>query len=222
MANGKEVKSRCRKRLRLSAPQSYQEERIMIRRKFLWLAPLAIAPIAVVLLSAPSALAQPSAKDALSLKPMQKGIEYDQPEDPKDCRVAAENLDGQTAWVVRGPSGELLRRFVDSNADNKVDQWRYFKSGIEVYRDIDEDFNGKADQYRWLGTAGTRWGLDENEDGEIDGWKSISAEEVTAEVIEAIKNRDADRFENVVLKKKELDKLAVSYTHLTLPTTPYV
>ena len=181
----------------------------MIRRTTSWLAPLAIAPIAVALLSAPSVLAQPSAKDALSLKPMQQGIDYDQPEKPKDCRVAAEQVDGQTAWVVRGPSGELLRRFVDSNADNKVDQWRYFKSGIEVYRDIDEDFNGKADQYRWLGTAGTRWGLDINEDGEIDQWKSISAEEVTAEVIEAIKTRDADRFENVVLKEKELAELGL-------------
>ena len=88
-------------------------------------------------------------------------------------------MPGETAWVVTGPAGETLRQFVDSNADNKVDQWRYFRGGIEVYRDVDKDFDGKADQYRWLGTAGTRWGLDIDEDGEIDRWKSISPEEAT-------------------------------------------
>ena len=74
----------------------------------------------------------------------------------------------------------------DTNGDNLVDQWSYFRDGIEVYRDIDANFNGKADQYRWLGTAGTRWGLDKNEDGKIDTWKNISAEEVTAELVAAM------------------------------------
>ena len=44
--------------------------------------------------------------------------------------------------------------------DKKVDQWCYFKNGIEVYRDIDSNHNRKADQYRWLGTAGIRWAID--------------------------------------------------------------
>ena len=48
------------------------------------------------------------------------------------------------------------------------------QNGIEVYRDVDANFNEKADQYRWLATAGTRWGLDPNEDGVIDSWKMIS------------------------------------------------
>ena len=46
--------------------------------------------------------------------------------------------------------------------------WCYFLDGLEVYRDIDSNFNGKADQYRWFHTAGTRWGTDKNEDGRID------------------------------------------------------
>ena len=41
---------------------------------------------------------------------------------------------------------------------------------IEVYRDVDANFNGKADLYRWLGTAGTRAGVDRDEDGQIDAW----------------------------------------------------
>ena len=60
--------------------------------------------------------------------------------------------------------GEILRRFADTNSDNIVDQWCYYLDGLEVYRDIDSNFNEKADQYRWFHTAGSRWGIDKNED----------------------------------------------------------
>ncbi len=46
--------------------------------------------------------------------------------------------------------GSVLRTFADTNGDKKVDLWSYYKFGVEVYRDIDENHNGKADQYRWL------------------------------------------------------------------------
>ena len=52
----------------------------------------------------------------------------------------------------------ILRKFVDTNGDNVVDQWSYYKDGVEVYRDIDSNFNGKADQYRWFNTGGTPLG----------------------------------------------------------------
>ena len=156
-------------------------------------------------------LAQPAPSEALALKPMQKGVDFDlpKPADIEDCKVAAEDIDGQPALVVRNASGAMLRQFIDSNGDKKVDQWRYYKNGVEVYRDIDEDFNGKADQYRWLGTAGTRWGLDTDEDGEIDRWKTISAEEVTSEVVDAIRTRDKRRFQNVLLASEELTSLGL-------------
>src|SRR5690606_33099144 len=109
--------------------------------------------------------------------------------DAKNCSIDAESDGETTSWVVRSPSGTILRKFQDTNGDNKVDRWCYFKDGIETYRDIDSDHNGKADQYRWLGTAGTRWGVDDNEDGRIDYWKSISPEEVSAEVIAALRDR---------------------------------
>ena len=48
--------------------------------------------------------------------------------------------------------------------DNNVDQWCYYLDGLEVYRDIDSNFNKNADQYRWFHTAGTRWGVDKDED----------------------------------------------------------
>ncbi|MCH8819622.1 MAG: thioredoxin, partial [Acidobacteria bacterium] len=84
-----------------------------------------------------------------------------------------------------------------------------FKDGIEIYRDIDSNFNKKADQCRWLNTGGTRWGIDANEDGKIDFWKNISPEEVTAELVAAIRNRDRARFARLLLTDNELKTLGV-------------
>ena len=75
--------------------------------------------------------------------------------------------------------------------------------------DIDQDFNGKADQYRWLGTAGVRWGVDRDEDGELDRWKQISAEEVSAEIVRALADRDAERFARVLISDTEIEQLGL-------------
>ena len=102
--------------------------------------------------------------------------------------------------------GEILRRFADTNSDNVVDQWCYYLDGLEVYRDIDSNFNGKADQYRWFHTAGTRWGVDKNEDGRIDAWRVISPHEVAEQVVFALKTRDPARFELLLLTPDELSE----------------
>jgi hypothetical protein len=155
--------------------------------------------------------ATPTAEQALQLAPIQKGIDYDRPDKAaaSKCEVTSEDVGGASGWVVRTEGGELLRRFLDTNSDNKVDQWCYYRHGVEVYRDIDSDFNGLADQYRWLGTAGTRWGLDENEDGQVDRWKQISAEEVTAELVAALRERNAERFAAILLTETELKSLGL-------------
>lgn len=154
---------------------------------------------------------QPSAADALRLMPVQQGIAFDSPEkeDIAKCKVVVETVGGVTGWVVRDAGGQVLRRFLDTNGDNKVDQWCYFANGIEIYRDIDVNYNNKADQYRWLGTAGVRWGLDENEDGRIDSWKQISPEEVTEELVLALKDADAARFQRLLLTAEELQSLGL-------------
>ncbi|MCG8651601.1 MAG: thioredoxin, partial [Pirellulales bacterium] len=129
--------------------------------------------------------ATPTVEAALGLQPVQPSVEYELvPADAvKDCKVVDLKVPGWSGWEVIGPDGATLRRFADTNADKKVDLWSYFRFGIEVYRDIDQDFNGKADQYRWLNTGGTRWGLDKDEDGKIERWIQISAEEVSAELV---------------------------------------
>ncbi|MCA9107975.1 MAG: hypothetical protein KDA83_21365, partial [Planctomycetales bacterium] len=165
---------------------------------------------AVLAFSPTSIWASPTVEQALALKPIQVDVDYDIPtaESAAKCKIEAAR-DLGSGWIVREETGQMLRRFLDTNNDKKLDQWSYFKDGIEVYRDVDANFNGKADQYRWLGTSGTRWGLDKNEDGVIDSWKVISPEETTAEVVAALREGDAGRFTRLLLTTAELAQLGV-------------
>ncbi len=162
-------------------------------------------------LASPAAAAPPSAEAALALQPVQSDVPfYKVPkEDVASCRVTDLRENGWSGWTVEAADGTRLRRFADTNGDKKIDLWCYYDHGIEVYRDVDSDFNGKADQYRWLGTAGTRWGIDKNEDGKIDQWKQISAEEASAELIAAIAGADAERFARLLATEQEIRELGL-------------
>jgi len=155
--------------------------------------------------------ATPEVGQALKLTPIQSEVDYDRPsgKDAKSCKISARKFDGHSGWIVEGADGKQLRKFVDTNGDNVVDQWSYYKDGLEVYRDIDKNYNGKTDQYRWFHTGGSRWGIDIDEDGKVDSWQAISAEEVTAEAVAALANADAERFERLVLTPSELKSLGL-------------
>jgi len=165
------------------------------------------ALLAVVAAVAPASAAPPSAADALALKPRQKGIEVAQPTEAevKQATINQEKEGGVMALVVRGPSGEVLRAFADSDGNRVVDRWSYYKDGMEIYRELDSDKDTKPDEYRWLGGAGSRWGADTNADGVIDAWKVLSAEEATAEVVNAIRDRDAAAFARLLPSKADLE-----------------
>jgi hypothetical protein len=157
-------------------------------------------------LSSSQALAQ-----GLTFKPIQPDVEYTIPtrDEAKQCTAQPEKEPKGTAWIVRNAKGQVLRRFADTNNDNTVDQWCYYLDGIEVYRDIDSNYNKDADQYRWFNTAGTRWGIDRNEDDRIDSWRTISPHEVAEQVVLAIKTRDAARFNLVLATSTELNELGL-------------
>jgi len=159
--------------------------------------------------------AAPSVSDALSFAPLQPGIEYDQPEEKQQaaCTIKAEKVNGVTAWVIRGPNGNVLRQFADTDGDNVVDTWSYFRDGLIVYRDIDANHNGQADQHRWFHSAGSRWGINLDEDkepGSIDRWKLISAEEAAEEAVDALRAGDLKRFQTLMLTKEEISQLGLS------------
>jgi peroxiredoxin len=167
----------------------------------------------VVVLSAPAAhSASPTAEQALKLAPTQKDVDYDRPspDDAARCTMKAEKHKGQTGWVIRDPDGKILREYIDTNGDNVVDRWSYYKDGIEVYRDLDPKYKGKATEHRWLNTAGIRWGVSEGGGSPIEYWKMISAEEATSEVVAALREHDAARFNRLLLTQDELRSLGLN------------
>ena len=168
--------------------------------------------VASIAISATIAEAAATVEEALKLVPVQRDVEIDRPsaKEMESCTIESEQINGASALVVRGNGGQVLRAFIDSNKDSNLDQWCYFLNGIEAYRDVDSNFDGKPDQYRWLGLGGTKWGIDRNQDGQIDEWKSISAEEVTFEVLAAIRDNDVNRFTRLLVTKPELDSLGLS------------
>lgn len=150
--------------------------------------------------------AAPSVEEALALEPKQKGVDYDRlsAEDAKRATMGQDKIDGVAALVVRGPAGELLRAFADTNGNRVVDRWSYYKNGVEVYRDIDSDHDTKVDQSRWLNAGGSRWGVDTDGNGTLDAWKVLSAEEATAEAVSALRDRDAAAFARLLPSKADL------------------
>lgn len=164
----------------------------------------------VALFGAAPVWAAPSAGAILNFKPRQEGVSVSTPEADKHAECKVELVKGRnkgSGWLLRDPEGKPLRLFFDTNDDNKIDVWSYYKDGAEVYREIDSTFAGKPDQYRWLNSAGMKWGIDENRDGRIESWKLISPEEVSQEVLAALAGKDFDRLKAVMISEAELKSL---------------
>ena len=179
-----------------------------LARRAVW---LVLAGTATAILP-PTAAQLPSANDVLrGYRPIQKDVEYDTPEagEIARCRVDVERGTGTSAIVVFGPSGEVLRRFTDTNGDRHPDMFRYYRMGLEVYRDIDSNHNQKPDQYRWMNWGGTRWGLDSDEDGRIDDWKVLSAHEAAQVAVEALIRKDVQALRTVLITSQDIHKLRI-------------
>lgn len=179
-----------------------------------------LAVLGVASLAGPCPVARaaeaPSVERTLNLfKPIQKDVEYETPppEDFKKCRITVEVSGQSSGWVVFGPNGQVLRRFVDTDGDKVVDQWRYYNHGLEVYRDIDTNKNNKPDQCRWLNTGGSRWGIDANEDGRIDSWKSLSPEEAVRQAVLAVIRSDEKLLQTVLVTQEDLASIGVADTY---------
>lgn len=157
--------------------------------------------------------AGPTVAEALKLEPRQPGIDFDRPsaDEAAAATIKQEKLDSISALVVRAADGRILRAFADVNGDRVVDRWSYFKDGLEVFREMDgDDADPKADQARWLNSAGTRWGVDRDGDGVLDAWQAISAEEATAEIVYALGRRDAAAFLRLLPTKADLEAAGFS------------
>ena len=148
---------------------------------------------------------------AMGFKPkFASELTYEQPNAAVLKGCILKRTKNPSGFVVYHETGRVLRKFIDTNKDEKLDQWSYYNEGLEVYRDVDSNFDENLDQYRWIGPGGTRWGVDRNQDGEIDYWKVISPEEVAYECFQAIKKRDQKRFNRLLLSEAELKSLGLN------------
>jgi peroxiredoxin len=175
-------------------------------------ASLALAAVCGFGQALPAADAPTVDKTLTLFRPVQKDVEIETPaaEDFPKCKLSVERRGKTSGWVVLGPAGQVLRRFADADGDGVVDQWRYYNHGLEVYRDIDTNNNAKADQYRWLNMAGSRWAVDSNEDGKIDGWKVLSPEEAIRVAVTALIRGDEAALRTVLVTRDELREIGIA------------
>ncbi len=155
--------------------------------------------------------AQVKVENVLAYQPTQPDVDFDIPTAAEipNCKLEVERTEKGSGWVLYNPQGQILRRFMDTNGDRSVDEFRYYKHGLEVYRDFDSNGNNEIDQSRWLTTGGTRWGIDANEDRKIEKWKMISAEEATREAVLALVHRDEARLAAVLLNEEDIKQLGL-------------
>jgi hypothetical protein len=145
----------------------------------------------------------------LQYRPKQEGITISTPtpQEVDACKVKWTETAQGGVWLLVDPQGRPLRRFIDTNGDKKPDIWCYYNEGVEVYREMDTDYDGQPDQYRWLNSAGMKWGVDLNKDHKIDSWRMISAEEVSQEIVAALVSRDFARLQALFMTEAEMKAL---------------
>jgi hypothetical protein len=161
---------------------------------------------------------QVSADDILRYRPKQDGVTVTTPTGAEAgaCKVeVVKGANNTSAWLLTDGQGRMVRRFADTKGDGKVDTYSYYLDGQEVYREIDTDGNRAADQFRWFGAQGMRWGVDVNQDGRIDGWQQISAEEVSQEIMRAVITRDPARLQALALRDEEIKALQLPAAEAT-------
>jgi thiol-disulfide isomerase/thioredoxin len=171
----------------------------------------------VLLAGSALASAQPGAPTVAQMldnrfAPKQKDVQVSTPTgaELKGCTVGAiaGTRPGSTGWELLDAKKQPIRRyFGGKGAKGGVDTWCYFKDGVEVYREIDSNNDGIPDQFRWLNSAGLKWGMDVNGDGKIDSWRIISAEEVGHEAFLALATNDLARLQALFITPNELQML---------------
>lgn len=154
----------------------------------------------------------PSVDQLLKYAPTQKGVEYEIPADAATiaaCKVEmVKNADDKTiGYALKDGQGKLLRKFINTDDNPKLDQWSYYADGFEVYRELDLDGDMRIDEIRWLNAGGTRTAIIKG--GRVAGWKRISAEEASKVLVMALNAGDVELLETVMASAGELGGLGL-------------
>jgi hypothetical protein len=184
-----------------------------------WTASLVFGSWLVIGTSGLARAQDPRIPKILTYKPRQPGIVYTIPTAQQEASCKLEIINGpqqgSNGYLLLDAQGQPLRRFFDSNGDKQIDVWSYYLDGVEVYREIDSDYNKKPDQYRWLNSGGMKWGVSSKEDGKIDSWKMISAEEASQEVLQAVLTNDFGRLQALWITDAEMKSLDLPAAEIT-------
>ena len=148
----------------------------------------------------------------MGVKPKRSDAPIDQPtaEELKGATIKLEKFGNGSGYTVTGRDGQTLRQLVDTTGDNNLNEFRYFQHGLETYRETNTDKDPRIEEYRWMNTAGTRWGVDRDGDGKIETWKRISAEEATSEAVAALASGDAARLQALMIAPDDVQRLGIS------------
>ena len=184
--------------------------------RFRRFAQIAVLNVTLGLVAVETASAQQATATAEQIlknyRPAQQDVETDSPTAAEiaKCRVELERTNGAAGYVVYGPAGQILRKITDINGDGTPDLYRYYRMGLEVYRDIDTNKNAKANESRWMNCGGTRWGVDQDEDGRIDSWKVLSAQEAARIAVEAMIRGDMRSLSSVMVSSEDIRALQIN------------
>lgn len=159
----------------------------------------------------------PTAAQMLNYRPRMEDVVCTNPtaEEQNLCKVEPVVSGKKTiGWSLVDARKQIVRRFLDTDNDGRIDVWGYYRDGFEIYREIDTNHNDIADQYRWFNDGGMKWGTDANEDKKIDTWRMISAEEVGLEVFRALSSKDFDRLRPLFISATEMRDLKLSQAQI--------
>lgn len=169
--------------------------------------------VAALLAGVQNAMALPPAPKVEQMaaeQPKQPGVEITvlSPADLARCRVEPfPNAQNPVGYVLMDGT-KPVRRFVAVNTAN-FNILSFYLDGEEVYRETDTTGKGKIDQYRWLGSNGSKTGRDLDGNGSIDVWETISPEEVSKELFEAIQTKDVNKLRALMPSEAELKSLGL-------------
>lgn len=140
-------------------------------------------------------------------------------EELKSCKVefVKGSVPKSGGWLLMDAKGTPIRGFFDTTGkvndkgQTTVDTWRYYKDGIEVYREFDTTGTGKPNNFRWLNGGGMKWGIGglDAKSGKwsITAWRMISAEEVGFEAFMAVSKNDLARLEALFITDADMQAI---------------
>ncbi|MDO5580493.1 MAG: TlpA disulfide reductase family protein [Planctomycetia bacterium] len=152
--------------------------------------------------------AQYTPDQILKVEPTQKDVPVDIPvaNEVAQCKIIEFSEGNYRGVCLTKPDGTTpLRVWCAPEGARTVEQVRFFRNGIEIFRDILTSDR----QCRWLNDQGSRW-ANLNEDKAITSWKAITPEEATAEIAAALAAGDLDRYKRVSVSRDDLKELGIS------------